>query len=303
MANSGRATAIILLGVWLVVQGVVLLHVALQLWPAVIEPAREAISSEDEAATTSTDGNDEEDQQQAGAAQEGDAADDGEDTEDAAPEVSLFFGALRWAPPPDTALLALVLAIGALGAYIHAATSFGSHLGLQDFNTSWLWWYGLRGLVGASLAGLLYLAVRGGLVSVSTEEADINPYGIAALAGLAGLFSTPLTSRLATIFDALLGREGAAKAVVTRRRPSVTDIAPKDVPSGTDQDITITGENFVESSKVFVDDMEVGTTFISATTLKAVIPTAVLGQAGERKVTVINPGEEEHSEPEGLTVT
>jgi hypothetical protein len=193
----------------------------------------------------------------------------------------------------------LVLVAGALGAYIHAATSFGSHLGAGDFSTSWLWWYVLRPLVGASLAGLLYLAVRGGLVSVSTGEADVNPYGMAALAGLAGLFSTPLTARLATIFDAILGKTGEDGPAA--RPPRIGDLDPSTAPVGNEVEITVTGEDFVESSKVAVDGREVETTFSNSTTLHATIPNDVLGQVGVRKITVITPDQED-TEPRDLTV-
>jgi hypothetical protein len=85
-----------------------------------------------------------------------------------APNVKvLWYGLTDWTVPRGTALLLLVIVVGALGAQIHAATSFAVHLGKRDFNNAWNWWYILRPTSGAGLATLLYFVVRGGLLSVA----------------------------------------------------------------------------------------------------------------------------------------
>ncbi|MGB9181086.1 MAG: hypothetical protein WCB68_17775, partial [Pyrinomonadaceae bacterium] len=38
-------------------------------------------------------------------------------------------------------LLLLVIAAGALGSYVHAATSFADYVGNRKFTSSWTWWY------------------------------------------------------------------------------------------------------------------------------------------------------------------
>ncbi len=102
---------------------------------------------------------------------------------------------------PEARYLALVFLVGALGAYIHLATSFTEFLGNRSFYTSWKWWYGLRPFIGSALALMVYFAARGGLISANSSATDLSPYGIAALAGLAGMFSKQATDKLREVFE------------------------------------------------------------------------------------------------------
>jgi len=105
---------------------------------------------------------------------------------------------------PEARYLALVALIGALGSYIHLATSFADYLGNRQFVSSWEWWYVLRPFIGAALALLMYFAARGGLISGTSGAQNLSPYGIAALAGLSGLFSKQATDKLRETFENLL---------------------------------------------------------------------------------------------------
>jgi hypothetical protein len=104
---------------------------------------------------------------------------------------------------PETRYLCIVSIVGALGAYIHLATSFTEFLGNRNFYSSWKWWYGLRPFIGSALAILVYFAARGGLVSGTSGASDLSPYGIGALAGLAGMFSKQATDKLREVFENL----------------------------------------------------------------------------------------------------
>jgi len=97
--------------------------------------------------------------------------------------------------------LILVVVTGALGSYIHLATSFADYLGNRQFVSSWKWWYMLRPFIGSALAVLVYFAARGGLLSGGAGVGQLSPYGIAALAGLAGLFSKQATDKLREVFE------------------------------------------------------------------------------------------------------
>jgi hypothetical protein len=110
---------------------------------------------------------------------------------------------------PETRLLLLVMAMGALGSYIHAATSFVSYVGNRSFIRSWTWWYMLRPFIGVSLAIIFYFVVRGGFLSAGADASDTSPYGFAALAGLVGMFSKQATDKLEELFgDLLVTRKG-----------------------------------------------------------------------------------------------
>ena len=111
-----------------------------------------------------------------------------------------WFG-LQWKPSSDAALLTLVILSSAVGGYVHAAVSFSDYVGNRVLSKSWVWWYLLRVFVGSSLAVLFYFAIRGGFFASDTGSSDVNPYGIAAISGLVGLFSKQATDKLREIFD------------------------------------------------------------------------------------------------------
>lgn len=106
---------------------------------------------------------------------------------------------------PEVRLLLLVLLTGALGSFVHAATSFVTYVGNRSFTPSWTWWYVLRPFVGMGIAGIFYFVIRGGLVllSAAPDIEKLSPYGIAAFAALSGLFSKQATDKLSDIFDNL----------------------------------------------------------------------------------------------------
>ena len=117
--------------------------------------------------------------------------------------VSAFFGRVQFVLSPEVRLLLITILTGALGSYIHAATSFVDFIGNRQFVKSWTWWYLLRPFIGVALALLVYFATRGGLISGSTGANGINPYGIAALSGMEGLFSKQATDKLREVFETL----------------------------------------------------------------------------------------------------
>lgn len=106
---------------------------------------------------------------------------------------------------PDVRLLFLVLLIGALGSFVHAATSFVTYVGNQSLTPSWIWWYVLRPFIGMGIAAIFYFVIRGGLVFLSAplDWKNLSPYGIGAFTALSGLFSKQATDKLSDIFDNL----------------------------------------------------------------------------------------------------
>lgn len=114
--------------------------------------------------------------------------------------------------PEGRYMLSAALA-GALGSYIHLATSFVEHAGAGRLAHGWTWWYALRPTIGASLAIVVYFVIRGGLVSGSGESvASLNPFGIASIAAMSGMFSRQATQKLRELFDNFLGLQAAKPA-------------------------------------------------------------------------------------------
>jgi len=105
--------------------------------------------------------------------------------------------------PRETNLLALVLAFGALGSFVHVAKSFSSFAGNRALVASWFWWYLMQPVVGMALALLFYVVMRGGLFTSVSCAGAVNPYGVASVSGLVGMFSKQATDKLGEIFSAV----------------------------------------------------------------------------------------------------
>ncbi len=115
----------------------------------------------------------------------------------AAGDVALF--GLSFRIYPETRNLLIAILSGALGSYIHLATSFSDYVGSRRFISSWTWWYVLRPFIGAALAVIVYFTLRAGLVGTGSD--GVNPYGVAAVAGLTGMFSKQATYKLREVFE------------------------------------------------------------------------------------------------------
>jgi hypothetical protein len=111
----------------------------------------------------------------------------------------------------ESRILLLVMLTGALGSFIHAATSFVSFVGNRRLILSWRWWYVLRPFIGMALAVIFYCVIRGGFLSVGADTAEINYFGIAAVSGLVGMFSKNASDKLREVFDNLFKVERGDK--------------------------------------------------------------------------------------------
>lgn len=114
--------------------------------------------------------------------------------------------------PPEMLYFLIAMVGGALGSYIHAATSFSAFSGKKALGGSWLWWYILRLPIGAILAFVFYAVIRAGFLAANTAVDSINPYGIVGLAGLVGMFSKQATEKLREVFDTMFKVADADKA-------------------------------------------------------------------------------------------
>jgi hypothetical protein len=191
----------------------------------------------------------------------------------------------------DERLLLLVIVVGMLGAFVHGATSLADYLGNNAFNKSWTWFYLLRPAIGMALALVFYFAIRGGFLSTTGGAKDINPYGIAALAGMVGMFSKQATDKLSEIFGTLFRSGGD-----DRRADSLNGSAaafkldpPSAVAGGDAFTLNVNGTGFVNGAIINVNDKPLTTTFVSATQLTAPIAKETIATAGTLKVTVVNP--------------
>ena len=140
----------------------------------------------------------------------------------------------------EARLILLVLLAGALGSYIHAATSFVTFAGNRSLKSSWVWWYVLRPFIGSTLALIFYFIIRGGFLSVGSEVNNISVFGMTGLAGLVGMFSKNAIDKLKEVFETLFKGEGdevrtdkaGDKMLVEQSMIPVSKIVSYKIPEG-----------------------------------------------------------------------
>lgn len=128
---------------------------------------------------------------------------------------------------PETRLLLIVSLAGALGSYVHLTTSFVDFVGNRELVSSWGLWYVLRPFIGVSLAMIIYFLVRGGLVTTGTPPSDLSPFGIAALASMAGLFTKQATDKLREVFENLFHAQNPTQRSDSLTTGNAASIPPK----------------------------------------------------------------------------
>ncbi len=197
----------------------------------------------------------------------------------------------------DLRLILLALVLGALGSFVHAAQSLATYVGNQQFNPAWGWWYVLRPFIGAALAAMVYFAVRGSLFpSALSVSGEVNPFGIAALATLAGMFSKQATDKLDEVFTTLfrtgprVGDAVRADKLVPDTAPVILKVAPNPVKPNADAQVTfvITGTALAATTKVKLAGKDMTTSLNGDGTLTAFIAMSALPGAGTHKLTVTN---------------
>src|SRR5260370_39879563 len=205
-------------------------------------------------------------------------------------------------------LLLLVIVAGALGSYIHSATSYADFRGNKQFNASWTLWYVLRPLIGVCLALVLYFATRGGLLLLIINAADatkasiINPFGLAAIAGLTGMSSKTAADKLAEVFTTLFKSQvdqNRKDSLETLPPPVIKSIDPNQGTAEGGTEFTITGSGFKAGVLVSIGaEPAVNVQVVNDTTIKADTPA---GQVGPADAVVQNSDGQKTSTVKGYT--
>jgi hypothetical protein len=294
--NAGRLLKVAphLLGILLLAIGVFLVYSLIAIWPAVQQTTRGGTgtntSSNSEAGSqvTTTTANPNSDRTTTAIA-----------ANDETRQIALFGSVVTLTP--DTALLLLVVVTGALGSYVHAATSFATFVGNRKFTITWMWWYLLRLFIGVVLALLFYLAVRGGVLSAQAQSGAVNPYGIAALAALVGLFSKQATDKLREVFESLFrtqqgyGDDERADKIESAV-PILLAIQPQQVPKGQAAQLRLDGRGFTRHSTVEIARVVHPSSRIMAewdiiaeTQIVVRIDAHFIDAPGQLSITVVNP--------------
>jgi hypothetical protein len=108
---------------------------------------------------------------------------------------------------PETLLVIIMMISGAMGACLFSIWAASHHLGTEnDFDyVRYRAWYFTRPFLGAGIAFIFYLLVRGGLLTIGEAVLALNIVVIAGLSGLVGMFSEQALLKLLEVADALFG--------------------------------------------------------------------------------------------------
>jgi hypothetical protein len=117
----------------------------------------------------------------------------------------LLFGVAHMTFDMQVVLIAMVLMVGALGALVGSSRRFLYFATRDELTKRDEWSYIIRPLQGAALALIVYFTLRGGYLG-QDQTAPVNPYGVAALSALVGLFTRHAVSKLTDVFDTLFGK-------------------------------------------------------------------------------------------------
>lgn len=182
----------------------------------------------------------------------------------------------------ETNLLLLVLLAGGLGAMVSVFRSFIWYVGHGQLFVEWVPYYLLRPFVGATLAIVFFLVIRGGFAQGLAQN---NPFGFVALAAIIGLFSEQAAEKLREIAETVF--KPAPKGAGTV--PTVVSLSRDSGPQGGGTPVTITGTGFVKGAKVSFGTQaaKTGNPSDDGTTITATTPSAT--QPGPVDVTVKNP--------------
>lgn len=117
----------------------------------------------------------------------------------------LAFGLVHVTFDMQTVLIVMVLMVGALGALVGTSRRFLYFATRDELTKRDEWSYLIRPMQGAALALIVYFTLRGGYLG-QDQSAPVNPYGVAALSALVGLFTRHAVSKLTDVFDTLFGK-------------------------------------------------------------------------------------------------
>ena len=196
----------------------------------------------------------------------------------------------------ETRLILVVILSGFLGALVYSLRSFFWYTGNRELKWSWLLMYLLVPIVGAMLAVIFYMLLRGGLFSPTTTVADTSPFGFAAIAALVGMFTNQASEKLRTVFETLMTKPATGRDASTVVPPTITSAAPPSVTAGVDTVLTLKGSGFTQTSVVIIGNEELKPTVLSANELTVAIPAALSAKATVLKLVVSTPGAGKSSE-------
>lgn len=124
----------------------------------------------------------------------------------------------------DQVLFILAFLAGIIGSATHGISSLMDFRGNRRLFRSWSLWYFALPIVGGMVAIVFYITVRAGFIAGNGGTETINPFGIASVSVMVGLFTDKATTKLAEVFDTMFKvttkpREGALDNSAAKEKP------------------------------------------------------------------------------------
>lgn len=139
----------------------------------------------------------------------------------------------------EVRLFIVVAIAGALGGLLHATRSFAWYVGHSSLKWRWLPYYIVTLFIGAGLATIVYVVVRGGIISGKPDStANLNPYGFAAIGAIVGLFSEQALEMLRRVATDFFAQAPQGNDQAPAQDADAGTISPPSVGVGTASSVT-----------------------------------------------------------------
>lgn len=194
-------------------------------------------------------------------------------------------------------LLLLVLLAGALGSLIHGLRSFVFYVGNRKAVWSWSAYYVSLPFIGAGIAFIFYLVIRGGFFSTGSTVENTSPVGFAAIAALIGMFTEQAVQKLKSVSETVLAPAEKGKDHIDG--PAITSITPRQGPPRGGNEVSIKGENFSTPTKVTFGGVEATVTASNSNAITLLVPARPDGKEGKVDVVVIGADDQKFTERDG----
>ena len=132
-------------------------------------------------------------------------------------------------------VLRMVILMGALGGAIHWMSSLANYIGNGNLFRRWIPYYVLAPFQGATLAMVVYLLLRVGVLAPPANATQnggpaqsLNLLGLYAFAGLTGLFAKQAIEMLRDVFGVIFKRIEAKDASGATKPPAPAAAKPSD---------------------------------------------------------------------------
>jgi hypothetical protein len=193
----------------------------------------------------------------------------------------------------------IVLLSGALGGLVHSLRSFAWYAGNRKLVVSWTAFYMTLPVVGATMAVIFYLVIRGGFFP-QAQIAETSPFGFAALAVLVGMFTEEAAVKLKEVASTLLNPAEKGKDQATSA-PTVSGVDPNTGALAGGTPVTVKGKSFDKAAQVNFGGKAGTKVVVAADGTQLTTLTPAGASAGAVAVEVVNPGNLKGSLANGFT--